>query len=111
MADKYGNFGELAAHERSGIDYRVLLRRARTTFDIVAPHGGGVEPGTSELADAVAAETFSFYAFEGLKASGNADLHITSTHFDEPLCLALIRDCCTIVTLHGEDSDDGEGIF
>ena len=83
MADKYRNFAELARSERSGIDYDVLVRRARPAFAIIAPHGGGIEPGTSEIADAVAGLTHSFYTFEGLRTSGNTDLHITSTRYDE----------------------------
>src|SRR5262245_27911874 len=112
MADKYRNFAALAAAERSGIDYDILARRAQTAFVIVAPHGGGIEAGTSELADAVAGATHSFYAFEGLKPSGNQDLHITSTRFDEPMCLSLIAASDVVVTLHGEHSEeDGEGVF
>ena len=108
MADKYPNFATLARHERSGIDYRVLVRRARPAFDIIAPHGGGIEPGTSEIADAIAGEKYSFYAFEGLKPSGNADLHLTSTRFDEPLCLAVLGDSSLALTVHGEHSvEDG----
>src|SRR5262249_61887052 len=101
-ADTYRNFAALARKERSGIDYDVLVRRARTAFAIVAPHGGGIEAGTSELADAVAGATHSFYTFEGLKPSGNRDLHITSTRFDEPMCLSLIGASDVVVTLHGE---------
>src|SRR5262249_34122734 len=79
---------------------------------IVAPHGGGIEPGTSEIADAIAAEKFSFYTFEGLKSSDNHDLHITSTHFDEPMCLTLLGNSSIAVTIHGEHSEeDGEGVF
>src|SRR5262249_53603384 len=63
MADTYRNFAALARKERSGIDYDVLVRRARTAFAIVAPHGGGIEAGMSELADAVAGATHSFYTF------------------------------------------------
>ena len=112
MADKYPNFAALARNERSGIDYQVLVRRARPAFAIVAPHGGGIEPGTSEIADAIAGETLSFYTFEGLKSSGNADLHITSTRFDEPMCLTVLGHSAVVVTLHGEHSeDDGEGVF
>jgi phage replication-related protein YjqB (UPF0714/DUF867 family) len=112
MADKYRNFAELARNERSGIDYRVLVRRAAPAFAILTPHGGGIEPGTSEIADAIACEEFSFYAFEGLKSSGNTDLHITSTRFDEPMCLTLLENCAVVVTLHGEHSEeDGEGVF
>ncbi len=112
MADKYRNFASLARHERSGIDYDVLVRRARPVFAIVAPHGGGIEPGTSEISDAIAGGKFSFYTFEGLKSSGNADLHITSTRFDEPMCLTVLSHSLVVVTLHGEHSeDDGEGVF
>jgi phage replication-related protein YjqB (UPF0714/DUF867 family) len=112
MADTYCNFAELAQHERAGIDYGVRLRRDEPAFAIMTPHGGGIEPGTSELADAIAGETSSFYAFDGLKSSGNAVLHITSTNFDEPLCLLLLNDAATVITLHGEHSeDDGEGVF
>jgi phage replication-related protein YjqB (UPF0714/DUF867 family) len=40
MADKYPNFATLALGERSGIDYRVLVRRAKPAFAIIASHGG-----------------------------------------------------------------------
>jgi phage replication-related protein YjqB (UPF0714/DUF867 family) len=118
MADKYANFAELARKEVAGVDYRILLRRATSSFAIVAPHGGGIEPGTSEIADAIAEEdlskgtTLSCYSFEGIKSAGNVDLHITSTHFDEPLCLSLIRETQIVITIHGEHSEeDGDGVF
>jgi phage replication-related protein YjqB (UPF0714/DUF867 family) len=50
MPDKYPNFATLEERERSGIDYCVLVRRAEPAFAIVAPHGAGIEPGTSEIA-------------------------------------------------------------
>ena len=50
MADTYPNFATLEQHERAGIDYAVLVRREEPAFAIVAPHGGGIEPGTSEIA-------------------------------------------------------------
>lgn len=112
MADKYHNFEELEAQERSGIDYTVIVRRGEPAFAIVAPHGGGIEPGTSEIADAIASQRWSFYSFEGLKRKGNGDLHITSTLFNEPLCLVLVGKTTRVVTIHGEESDDdGEGVF
>lgn len=113
MADKYRNFEALSRHEKVGSDFRILVRRAKGTFAIVAPHGGGIEAGTSDIADAIAGEDFSFYAFEGLKKkTGNTDLHITSTRFDEPMCLALLGVSDVIITIHGEHTDvDGEGVF
>ena len=112
MADKYPNFATLALNERSGIDYRVLVRRAKPALAIIAPHGGGIEPGTSEIADAIADVRFSFYAFEGLKSSGNAALHITSTRFDEPMCLNILAYSGD--HLHHprrRQRADGEGVF
>jgi phage replication-related protein YjqB (UPF0714/DUF867 family) len=107
MPDKYPNFDVLSRKETIGIDFRISVRAAKDVFAIVAPHGGGIEPGTSEIADAIAAQDFSFYAFEGLKSSENSDLHITSTRFDEPLCRRLIRQCDVVLTVHGEGSDAG----
>jgi phage replication-related protein YjqB (UPF0714/DUF867 family) len=112
MPDKYCDFDALSRNETSGIDYAISVRRSVDAFSIVAPHGGGIEPGTSEIADAIAGDEFSFYTFEGLKTSGNADLHITSTRFDEPLCLTLVRESDIVLTIHGEDSDaNGEPVF
>jgi phage replication-related protein YjqB (UPF0714/DUF867 family) len=112
MPDKYSSFEELSENETAGVDYEISLRQARGGFAIVAPHGGGIEPGTSEIADAIAGTDFSFYTFEALKSSGNTDLHITSTRFDEPMCLTVIGRSDTVVTIHGEESEaDGEGVF
>jgi phage replication-related protein YjqB (UPF0714/DUF867 family) len=63
---------------REGRDFRRRLRRCRGATPVIAPHGDGIEPGTSEVAEPVAAADFCFYAFEGIK-SKNGDLHITST--------------------------------
>ena len=112
MADRYPNFATLEQHERAGIDYGVFVRRAELAFAIVAPHGGGIEPGTSEIADGIAGLGWSFYTLEGLKRSGNRVLHITSTCFDEPMCLLLLGNTSRVVTIHGEEGGDaGEGVF
>jgi len=112
MADKYRNFADLERHEQSGVTYDIAVRRAQTAFAIVAPHGGGIEGGTSEIADAVAGPEHSFYTFEGLKGSGNQELHITSTRFDEPMCVTLLGVSDVVVTIHGEEGEgEGEGVF
>jgi phage replication-related protein YjqB (UPF0714/DUF867 family) len=110
MADTYLYFAELERSERAGIDYGIRLRRAKPEFAIVAPHGGGIEPGTSEIADAIAGEQWSFYTLEGLKSSGNAVLHITSTRFDEPMCLTLVGRSSVVLTVHGEESGGPDGV-
>jgi phage replication-related protein YjqB (UPF0714/DUF867 family) len=112
MADTYGCFEELSRHEVSGVDYGIRLRQAGASFALVAPHGGGIEPGTTEIADAVAGPLHSFYAFDGLKPTGNSTLHITSTHFDEPVALTLVGRSSVVVTIHGEHGEEAdESVF
>jgi len=69
--DKYANFIELEQNEREGEDYTILLRKSNSNFAIIAPHGGGIELGTIDLADAVASNDHAFYAFKGIKENGS----------------------------------------
>jgi len=100
-ADAYKNFGDLIVHEIEGKDFSVLECPRSPTVAIIAPHGGKIECGTSTIATAIAAEDYSLYIFEGLKAGTNRTLHITSTNFDEPRCLKLIGSCDVVVAIHG----------
>lgn len=102
MADRYRNFADLAAHEKENLDFRIRSDERYGAAVVIAPHGGGIEPGTSELAEAIADEDISFYSFEGLKKRGNGVLHITSSHFDEPKAVVLVNGAPTVVALHGE---------
>lgn len=105
MPDKYSNFSQLASAE-SDRAYAVVTKDLGSSVAIAAPHGGGIEPGTSEIALTIAGSDLSLYMFEGIKANGNSDLHITSTKFDEPQCLKLLQSAEVVVTVHGEASDD-----
>jgi phage replication-related protein YjqB (UPF0714/DUF867 family) len=73
---------------------------------ILAPHGGGIEHDTSDIALAIAGENFNLYLFEGIKAKGNADLHVTSTRFDEASCLDILSVCDLVVAIHGCRGED-----
>lgn len=99
--DRYRSFTELACFEREGRDYRRVWEARRSPILVLAPHGGGIERGTSEIARAVAGENCSWYCFEGLKVTGNQDLHVTSTRFDEPQALALLSTARLVLTIHG----------
>jgi phage replication-related protein YjqB (UPF0714/DUF867 family) len=101
--DKYYSFRALKREEARG-SFHVRCRSRQGTTAVLAPHGGGIERGTSEVAQAIAAADMSFYTFEGTKASHNLTLHITSTRFDEPRCLALVSAAQGVVTIHGEAS-------
>ncbi len=99
--DKYSCFEELSAHEARGADYEVRWRRGGSGIAVLSIHGGEIEPGTSEIAEAVAGAGHSFYTFRGIKKAGNLDLHIASTAFDEPCALEIAGRSETVISIHG----------
>ena len=102
MADQYSNFADLAAHERLGTDYRILVHDCGSMIAVIAPHGGRIEPGTSEIAGAVAGNDLSLYSFEGIRRGrAHGELHITSPRFDEPQALGLVAAVETAIAIHG----------
>lgn len=105
MTDKYESFAELSRNEKLGRDYRIRPRDRGVQTLVIAPHGGDIEAGTSEIADAIADDDFSFYSFEGIKRSRNRDLHITSHRFDEPSCVDLVEASTRTIAIHGEKGD------
>jgi phage replication-related protein YjqB (UPF0714/DUF867 family) len=111
-----------------GVDYARRHRRherfddtlARTDdmpkTTILAPHGGGIEPGTSELCLAVAGYhpanlpqvppagvTYDYWMFEGVRELGNAALHVRSTGCDDRVAVALCAGSLNALSLHGFD--------
>ena len=52
--DKYSNFGALSRSERRDVDYRICIDVRAGSVAVIAPHGGNIEPGTSEVAAAIA---------------------------------------------------------
>lgn len=106
MIDTYQNYGHLKRYETLGETYRIEAHVQDTDYIVIAPHGGGIEVGTSELARAVAGSEFSLYLFEGLKSSNNATLHITSTNFDEPIARQTVPEHFYGVGLHGMKGDE-----
>ncbi len=109
----YRSYAELASAQVEGMDYHVRMqRRAESAVAIVAPHGGGIEAGTSEVARALAGTDFNLYLFEGIRPSGNyAALHLTSHRFDEPRCLAMLSDCERVVAIHGCSGESPQALL
>lgn len=98
---EYSTYCELAARHAEGAEYVVHRIGTNGPVLVMAPHGGGIEPGTFETARAIAHPDWSFYGFEGLKPCGNGNLHITSTRYDEPVARRMVSVHSVIVTLHG----------
>lgn len=102
MADKYCSFQELSQKEVFGRDYKILTSNEGSSVLVIAPHGGKIEPGTTELARAVAGDEWGFYSFYGIKVlNAHRDLHITSTNFDEPRALVMVTASTRTVAIHG----------
>lgn len=102
MKDIYQNFAELAANEREGIDYVIHSEFRDDACLVLAIHGDGIEPGTTEIARNISGNIFSFYSFCGKRH----ELHLTSAHFDEPVCLALVAQSKRVISIHGKKGDD-----
>jgi phage replication-related protein YjqB (UPF0714/DUF867 family) len=124
-ADTYPSNSALYADPAltEGVDYARRFRRHAALDDsetpggafpdtaVVALHGGGIEPGTSELCFAVAGyhpaggttggPVYDYWMFEGLRSSGNTALHVTSAHCDDPAALATVAGSRRVVSLHG----------
>jgi hypothetical protein len=90
---------------------------AVTKTTIIAPHGGGIEFGTSELCLAIAGYhpatlavppgtgvTYDYWMFEGLRAANNSQLHVTSTHCDDGVAVSLCAgalNACGVLGVRG----------
>jgi phage replication-related protein YjqB (UPF0714/DUF867 family) len=94
-------------HEKCGVP--------KTT--IIAPHGGGIEFGTTELCLAIAGYhpatlavtpgtglTYDYWMFEGLRADDNRQLHVTSIHCDDGAARSLCGGVLNVLSLHGFDA-------
>ncbi|WP_327237148.1 poly-gamma-glutamate hydrolase family protein [Streptomyces sp. NBC_01317] len=99
-------------HERVDSSLGSVFPYGRTV--VMAPHGGGIETGTSELCLAIAGyhpatlaplpgggALHDYWMFEGLLDAGNGDLHITSSHIDDRVALSLAAGSLNVVSLHG----------
>jgi phage replication-related protein YjqB (UPF0714/DUF867 family) len=107
MEDTYKDFKSLSAVEKEGKDYRIWARKINLRIAIVAPHGGGIEPGTSEIAKSIAGNDFTCYLFEGIKNRQNKKyLHLTSTNFDEPEGVKICNNSDMVLTVHGTEEND-----
>jgi len=106
MHDHFRNYAELSRSLKKGSDYRIELKSRPSPIAIFAIHGGVIEPGTVELARAIAGDDFSLYTFEGLKRGHGEAAHLTATHFDEPQALTLAEKSELCLSTHGFASSE-----
>lgn len=113
MPDRFGSYEELSKVYANGVDFSIMSRPVEgSNLLVMAPHGGKIEPLTSELAARVAGASHSLYLFEGCMKSKNKDLHITSHMFFEPALDSLLNEHRSALAFHGRRNDgDSETIF
>ncbi|MGJ8544855.1 MAG: poly-gamma-glutamate hydrolase family protein [Sulfitobacter sp.] len=111
MADRFANFKDLSAAMQPDVDYCIKSEDRGSSVVILAPHGGSIEPETSQIAQAIAGSDYSFYAFEALKTGAHGDFHITSHLFDEPGALDLVGRATTAVAVHGRKDDGTDTVW
>ena len=98
--DTYSCFAELDNHEERNKDYKISAVEVGSSITIIAPHGGKIEPGTSDIARRIASQKFNYYCFEGIKKENNRRLHITSHNFDEPMAVRMVSKSLIVVAIH-----------
>ena len=107
IAKSYQGFTDLAKSQVRGKDYEIVACFRSSRVAVIAPHGGHIEPRTSEITRAIAGDNFNLYLFEGIKPFGNyAALHLRSHFFDEPQCLAIVAKCPFVIAIHGCKGSD-----
>ncbi|MFF4607451.1 poly-gamma-glutamate hydrolase family protein [Streptomyces sp. NPDC001339] len=108
-------------HEMTDNDIRRSFPYNRTM--IMAMHGGGIEPGTSELCLGIAGydpgglavrpaggPVYDYWMFEGLRkpsksqpkdAPSNRELHVTAKNCDDHVALSMAASSLNVLSLHG----------
>jgi len=107
LADTYKSFDELKIHEEVNKAYRISMSDVGSKITIIAPHGGKIEPKTSDIAKQIATEKYNYYCFEGMKRDNNGRLHVTSHNFDEPNAVKLISKSDIVVAIHACTGNSG----
>ena len=106
MVDKYKNYNELSKNEVQNIDYKITVKDVNSKITCISIHGGNIEPGTSEIAEAIAGDIYNLYKFEGLKNSKNIMLHITSSNFDDENADKLVAKSEQVISIHGAKGNE-----
>jgi phage replication-related protein YjqB (UPF0714/DUF867 family) len=98
LMDRYQNFKDLAAGETA---FQIDCCDRGSDVTILAPHGGNIEPHTTEIGTLIAGSDYNLFCFNGHKEECNRDLHITSHLFDHEQALSLVSTASFVIAVHG----------
>ncbi|QKW67560.1 poly-gamma-glutamate hydrolase family protein [Staphylococcus hominis] len=99
MTDLYNSMIELQYKEN---DWSIEMNTNKSNILSFAPHGGGIEAGSSELALLISQKLdCNYFTFKGKLPTNNSKLHVTSTRYDNPELLNLMREVDYSISIHG----------
>lgn len=105
--DKYQSMTQLESETVEGVDWKKDTRDNGTKVLIVAPHGGNIEQGTTEATKALAKKgNYDYFSFEAIRPKNNTELHVTSTHYDDPTLNQMIKNRTATISIHGAAGTD-----
>ncbi|MBR3120314.1 poly-gamma-glutamate hydrolase family protein [Oceanobacillus profundus] len=106
-AGYYDSYEDLKEHEVLNEDYEINYKQRGSDITVIAIHGGGIEPGTSEVAKGLANQmNISYYLFAGIKSTNNEILHLTSKRFDEPTGRRMVQNSVSALSIHGYQGEE-----
>ncbi|MDJ0706968.1 MAG: SAV_2336 N-terminal domain-related protein [Leptolyngbyaceae cyanobacterium MO_188.B28] len=95
------SFSDLTHQETTAQDYDILTRIGGSGVVVLAIHGGNLQPGTTQIASAVAGDVHSFYSFVSRRPEIDQTLYIPSTQFDDPAALEIVGNAEVALSIHG----------
>ena len=102
--DKFKSMTELKELTKEGKDWEIECENRSSIVTILALHGGGIEPATTELAYTIAhCGDYNYFSFKGMRSKGIMS-YMTSTHYDDQIALDLVRG--GTVAIHGCEGNE-----
>ena len=102
MLKEYSNFADLCSSRSRGIDFDTSYEDRKSTWAVIAPHGGKIEPHTGKIAKIIAQKSISFYVFTSkTKFQDGYTDHLMSTNFDDPNALKIVASAQWVLAIHG----------
>ncbi|MCI2900451.1 poly-gamma-glutamate hydrolase family protein, partial [Staphylococcus hominis] len=107
--DYYRSMTDLLYNTQEGKDWTKESTNRHSNVLIFAPHGGGIEKGTTELTKAIANKgNYDYYAFNGTRNKNNSQLHVTSTNYNDPDLINRNYNKDVSISIHGAGQSQGK---
>lgn len=100
--DHFKSMTQLFSHTKEGTDWKKEIKKTNSNVIIVAPHGGNLEKGTTELTKLVANQNhYNYYSFTVLNHTNPEKFHVTSPHYNDPTLLNMVKSKDFAISIHG----------